>query len=91
MKIDNYTNTHYTTNMSILEVADVKEFTVSETAELLQVNRVTVWQWIQDGLLPARRKGLGAKAPYLVKQEDVLRAADTMGLKLDLLKDGGRS
>lgn len=64
----------------------MKEFSVSETAKLLKVSRVTVWQWIQDGLLPARRTGLGKKSPYAIKEEDLQKAAEYMGLELDLPK-----
>jgi excisionase family DNA binding protein len=61
----------------------MREYTVSEAAELLRVNRVTVWDWINEGKLPARKAGLGKTSPYRISEEDLREAARQLGLNID--------
>jgi excisionase family DNA binding protein len=84
--IDNLADKPYNSDMLLEEAAAVKEYSVPETAELLKVSRQTVWEWVRDGLLPARRTGLTKRASYAIKAEDVQKAAERMGLELDLPK-----
>ncbi|MGH2534871.1 MAG: ATP-binding protein [Thermomicrobiales bacterium] len=51
-------------------------YSISETATLLGVNRVTVWRWIRDGRLPASRLG---HRTTRIKREDLERLLDQAG------------
>lgn len=47
------------------------DFSTREVAEKLNVHYTSVVNWIQDGLLEARRKGPLPKSPYVISQSQL--------------------
>lgn len=60
------------------------ELSITEAAELLDVSRVAVWRWVKSGKIPARRTGLGDRAAYAIKAQDIQEAAQQLGIDLTL-------
>lgn len=59
--------------------------TPGQVAELLNVDRTTVWRWIKDGhFKDVRRKGFGPTSPHLIPVESVKAVADQLGADIDL-------
>ncbi len=55
--------------------------TVGQAAELLQVDRTTVWRWMKDGRFKGvRRKGFGPTSPNLIPQESVEEVARQLAI-----------
>lgn len=67
-----------------LEASDVKEYTISQVAELLNVDRSTVWRWVDQGVFKnVRRKGFGETSPYAIPETSVHEVAKRLGVPLE--------
>ncbi|MBE2200421.1 MAG: helix-turn-helix domain-containing protein [Anaerolinea sp.] len=60
------------------------EYTISETAKMLKVDRATVWKWLKAGKFPDFRKtGLGKTAAYAISGKSVKMIAEQLGVSLE--------
>ncbi len=55
-------------------------YSVTELAQMLNVHRATILNWIAAGELDAVRAGLRPKSPYLVPREEVERVLEELRL-----------
>lgn len=62
-----------------LEAPDVKEYTLTQVAELLNVDRSTVWRWVKQGRFErVRQKGFGDTSPLAIPEESVRKVAEAL-------------
>ena len=65
----------------IVEAPDVKEYSITQVAELLNVDRTTVWRWVDQGVFEGvRRKGFGETSPYAIPEPSVKKVAEQLGV-----------
>lgn len=61
----------------------MKYLTITEAAELLQLDRTTVWKWIDQGRIKGvRRKGIGSTSPILIPEKEIRRLVEEHDLIL---------
>jgi excisionase family DNA binding protein len=64
-----------------VEALQMDYLTITQAAERLEVDRSTVWRWVQEGHFEGvRRKGLGLTSPVLIPVESVEKVARILGL-----------
>jgi excisionase family DNA binding protein len=64
-----------------MEAPGVKYLTVTEVAESLHVDRVTVWRWVSEGKLKGtKRRGIGATSAILIPEPAVIRLIEEHNL-----------
>lgn len=57
---------------------------VGEVAELLQVDRTTVWRWVKSGRFgEIKQGGFGKTSPHKIPLDVVLEVADGFGIEVD--------
>ena len=67
--------------VQIVEAPDVKEYSITQVAELLNVDRTTVWRWVDQGVFDnVRRKGFGETSPYAIPEPSVKKVAKQLGV-----------
>lgn len=76
---------HDVVNLAPEYEAMPKYLTVGQAADLLQVDRTTVWRWMKDGRFAGvRRKGFGLTSPNLIPQESV----EEVARQLEIIDEG---
>lgn len=61
----------------------VRELRPREVAELLMVDRTTIWRWVRRGRFgKVRRGGLGATSPNKISYDSVREVASQLGIEL---------
>lgn len=59
----------------------MKHRTTGEAAELLQVDRTTIWRWVKDGrFAETRRKGFSARSHILISPGSIVAVAKELGM-----------
>lgn len=66
----------------------MKYRTTGETAELLQVDRTTVWRWLtqEKRFRKTRRKGFSEQSHLLIAPESIYEVAQQLGMPVDELE-----
>jgi len=61
----------YLTNATASRILQMKKYSIAETAELVGVDRATVYRWIQQGLVPTPRVEViaGVRITYWTESE----------------------
>ena len=63
----------------------MKWLTLGETAELLQVDRTTIWRWTtkENRFAKIRRKGFSEQSHYLIAGDSIVDVAKLLGFPDD--------
>jgi len=61
----------YLTNATASRILQMKKYSIAETAELVEVDRATMYRWIQQGLVPTPRVEFiaGVRISYWTESE----------------------
>jgi excisionase family DNA binding protein len=57
-------------------------YSAKQAAELLKVHKVTIVKWLKSGAIPAFKLGIGPRAEWRVKHNDLMIAINEHPVKL---------